>query len=300
MRLKWIAVLAVALLAVQVSAEEPIVLKTQKDQISYAVGVDLARSLRSSRVELELRDLAAGLKDEFSGEKLLMTEEQFWAAMTVFQNEMAREEVAVKRIGPDVSYAIGVDAARKFKWQGVELDLDLLVKGLRDVLSGEKLLMTESKLRISMNLFQKEVSQKRNRGRMMLTRDRENNRKEGDAFLVANKTKEGVLTLPSGLQYRVLKEGAGKKPAEADTVEVNYRGTLIDGTEFDNSYKRGNPGSFQVDKVIRGWTEALLLMKEGSKWQLFIPPELGYGERGTGPIPPSSTLIFEIELVSVK
>ena len=106
--------------------------------------------------------------------------------------------------------------------------------------------------------------------------------------------------MPSGLQYKILKEGDGKQPAEADTVEINYRGTLIDGTEFDSSYKRGKPGSFQVDKGIRGWTEALLLMKEGSKWQLFIPPELGYGERGAGPIPPNSTLIFEIELISVK
>ena len=252
MRLKWIAVLAVGLLAVQVSAGEPIVLKTQKDQISYAVGVDLARTLRSSRVELELRDLATGLKDVFSGGKLLITEEEFRAAMAVFQNEMAREEVAVKRMTPDVSYAIGVDAARKFKWQGVELDVDFLIKGLRDVLSGEKLLMTESKLRISMNLFQREVSQKRNQGRMMLTRGRENNGKEGDAFLAANKTKEGVVTLPSGLQYKILKEGDGKQPAEADTVEINYRGTLIDGTEFDSSYKEGSREAFRWIKAFAG------------------------------------------------
>jgi FKBP-type peptidyl-prolyl cis-trans isomerase FklB len=128
----------------------------------------------------------------------------------------------------------------------------------------------------------------------------ERNLAAGKAFLEENKKKEGVKTLPSGLQYKVLAEGSGKIPKASDNVTVNYKGTLINGTEFDSSYKRGKPTTFQVDKVIRGWTEALQLMKEGSKWQLFIPLELGYGERGAEPVPPNSVLIFEVELISVK
>jgi FKBP-type peptidyl-prolyl cis-trans isomerase FklB len=117
---------------------------------------------------------------------------------------------------------------------------------------------------------------------------------------VENQKKEGIKTLPSGLQYKILTEGSGKTPKAEDTVTVHYKGTLIGGAEFDSSYKRGQPATFQVKGVIKGWTEALQLMKEGAKWQLFIPPELGYGERGAGPISPNSTLIFEVELISVK
>jgi len=128
----------------------------------------------------------------------------------------------------------------------------------------------------------------------------EKNKKEGEAFLAENKKKEGVKTLPSGLQYRVIKEGTGKSPKAADTVVCNYRGTLIDGTEFDSSYKRGEPATFPLNQIIPGWTEALQLMKEGAKWQLFIPANLAYGEQSTGIIGPNSVLIFEIELISVK
>jgi FKBP-type peptidyl-prolyl cis-trans isomerase FklB len=126
-------------------------------------------------------------------------------------------------------------------------------------------------------------------------------RKEGDAFLAANKTKEGVVTLPSGLQYKILTEGKGPKPTASDTVTCNYRGTLINGTEFDSSYKAGNPVSFPVSGVIKGWTEALQLMPVGSKWQLFIPADMAYGDRGAGAdIGPGETLIFEVELVSIE
>jgi FKBP-type peptidyl-prolyl cis-trans isomerase len=126
------------------------------------------------------------------------------------------------------------------------------------------------------------------------------NKEQGAEFLAKNKTKEGVVTLPSGLQYKTLKEGNGKKPGLEDTVVCNYVGTLVDGTEFDSSYKRNQPVAFPVKGVIKGWTEALQLMPVGSKWQLFIPPELAYGAQGTGPIAPESTLIFEVELLSIK
>jgi FKBP-type peptidyl-prolyl cis-trans isomerase FklB len=129
----------------------------------------------------------------------------------------------------------------------------------------------------------------------------EPNKKAGDAFLAANKTKEGVVTLPSGLQYKILKEGTGPKPTPSDSVVCNYRGTLIDGKEFDSSYKRGQPATFPVGQVIKGWTEALQLMPVGSKWELFVPPDLAYGDRGAGPdIGPGATLIFEVELISIK
>ena len=128
----------------------------------------------------------------------------------------------------------------------------------------------------------------------------EKNKKEGEVFLAGNKKKEGVVTLPSGLQYKVIKNGNGKKPKLTDTVTTQYKGTLIDGTEFDSSYKRGQPASFQVNGVVAGWTEALQRMEEGAKWQLFVPAQLAYGERGAGPIGPHATLIFEIELISVQ
>jgi FKBP-type peptidyl-prolyl cis-trans isomerase FklB len=296
--IKWIAVLGVGLLAAQGSAEETIVLK---DQMSYAVGADMARNFKWQGVELELDHLVTGLRDVFSGEKLLMTDEDLRQAMKAYQNEMNRKDVEAKRMAPNVSYAVGADAARNLKRQGVELDLDLLVKGLRDVFSGAKLLMPDSELRRSVNLYQNEVRQNRTRARTMLARGGRNSGKEGEVFLAANKTKEGVVTLPSGLQYKILKEGDGRKPTEADTVEVNYRGTLIDGTEFDSSYRAGKPANFKLAEVIPGWKEALRLMPVGSKWQIYVPPALTSGPRAAAMvIPPNQALIYEVELLAIK
>ncbi|MCK9418960.1 MAG: FKBP-type peptidyl-prolyl cis-trans isomerase [Nitrospirae bacterium] len=150
-----------------------------------------------------------------------------------------------------------------------------------------------------MEKFQENLVIKQHQRDQALT---EKNKKEGEAFLEKNKTREGVKTLPSGLQYKVITEGKGKSPRERDTVTVHYRGTLIDGKEFDSSYKRGQPETFHMDGMITGWAEALQLMKEGSKWQLVIPSDLAYGEAGsdTGSIGPNAVLIFEIELISVK
>jgi FKBP-type peptidyl-prolyl cis-trans isomerase FklB len=197
-----------------------------------------------------------------------------------------------------VSYGIGVDVARNFMRLGIEFDVDILVKGLRDTLSGGKLLMTEDDLRATMNAYQSELREKMLQAMQVAA---EANKKTGDAFLAENKTKEGVVTLPSGLQYKILKAGEGRKPTDTDTVECNYRGILINGTEFDSSYRTGKPAIFKVTGVIPGWVEALKLMPTGSKWQLFIPPQLAYGERGAGrDIGPNATLIFELELLAVK
>ncbi len=210
----------------------------------------------------------------------------------------AEETPVLKTQKQKVSYGIGVDIARNFKRQGIELDVDLVIRGLKDGLSGEKLLMPEEDLRNLLTAFQSELSR---RQLLALKKAAEENNKKGEAFLAENKTKEGVVALPSGLQYKILKAGDGKKPTEADTVVCHYRNTLIDGTELDSSYRDGKPTTFKLTEIIPGWREALQLMPVGSKWQLFIPPHLAYGERGAGGrIGPNQTLIFEVELTAIK
>jgi FKBP-type peptidyl-prolyl cis-trans isomerase len=228
MMLKWMALLGVVILAAQVTAEETPVLKTQKEKVSYGIGVDLIKNI---------------------------------------------------------------------KQQGVEIDMDALMKGIKDTFAGEKLLMTEKDLRTTMNAFQTDMRRKQRANRIAAA----DYKKEGEAFLAENKTKEGVVALPSGLQYKILKAGEGKKPTDADTVECHYRGTLINGSAFDSSDLSGQPATLEVKGLIPGWREALKLMPVGSKWQLFIPPQLAYGERGEGSlIGPNSTLIFEVELLTIK
>jgi FKBP-type peptidyl-prolyl cis-trans isomerase FklB len=210
----------------------------------------------------------------------------------------AADNITLKSKKDKESYAIGMDIGKKFKSQSMDIDPDVFVKGIKDVLSGNKPLLTDKEVDEVMTNFRQDMMAKQTARTKELG---EKNKKEGDAFLAENKKKDGVVTLPSGLQYKIIQDGDGVKPKPSDTVTVNYRGTLIDGTEFDSSYKRGQPASFKVTGVIAGWTEALQLMKAGSKWQLFIPSNLAYGERGAGrDITPNATLIFEVELISVQ
>jgi FKBP-type peptidyl-prolyl cis-trans isomerase FklB len=195
------------------------------------------------------------------------------------------------------SYSLGYQFGQGAKSQGLDINVELYASGIRDALAGSKPQLSEQEIRQTVSELQKRFVAAREKAIKEMSAK---NLAAGKAFLEENKKKEGVKTLPSGLQYKVLTEGSGKTPKAADNVTVNYKGTLINGAEFDNSYKRGQPATFKPNGVIKGWTEALQLMKEGSKWQLFIPPELGYGERGAGPVPPNSTLIFEVELISVK
>ena len=196
------------------------------------------------------------------------------------------------------SYALGENLGLSMKRQEVDIDPDLVALGLKDVLAGRKPAMTDDEAKAALMQLQAKV---RENMEAKIKAMGAANKQAGDAFLAANKSKEGVVTLPSGLEYKILKEGTGPKPTANDTVECNYRGTTIDGKEFDSSYKRGEPASFPVSGVIKGWTEALQLMPVGSKWQLFVPSNLAYGERGAGgDIPPNSTLIFEVELLSIK
>jgi FKBP-type peptidyl-prolyl cis-trans isomerase FklB len=197
-----------------------------------------------------------------------------------------------------VSYAMGMNFGTGFRKQSIDIDPAILARGIRDALSNGKTLLTEDEARAILTQLQSDIRKKQQEAALQLG---EANKKQGLAFLEANKTKEGVVVLPSGLQYKVLQEGTGPKPTAADQVVCNYRGTLLDGTEFDSSYKRGQPATFPVTGVIKGWTEALQLMPVGSKWQLFVPAELAYADRGAGPqIGPNATLIFEVELVSIK
>jgi len=210
----------------------------------------------------------------------------------------AEENLVLKNQKDRASYIIGMEIGKTFKKQSIDIDADILTRGIKDAISGEKPLLTEQEIQETMAAFQKEAMAKQVELAKALG---EKNKREGEAFLVKNKEKEGVKTLSSGLQVLVIKSGTGKKPNINDSVTTHYRGTLIDGTEFDSSYKRGQPVTFPVSGVIAGWTEALQLMEEGAKWQLFIPPNLAYGERGTGDvIGPNATLIFEIELISIQ
>jgi FKBP-type peptidyl-prolyl cis-trans isomerase FklB len=178
----------------------------------------------------------------------------------------------------------------------IDVNADLYFKGMKDALSGGSILLTEQEIKSTIMSMQKDLQAKQQE---KMKAQGEKGKKEGDAFLAENKKKEGVKTLPSGLQYKVITEGKGKSPKDTDTVTVHYKGTLIDGTEFDSSYKRSEPASFPVNGVIKGWTEALQLMKEGAKWQLFIPANLAYGESGRPSIPANSVLIFEVELIKI-
>ena len=185
-----------------------------------------------------------------------------------------------------------------FKKQSVPVDPNILARGIKDALAGGKTALTEDQARATLMEVQTEMRKKQQEEMQAAG---EASKKEGAAFLAANKSKDGVVTLPSGLQYKILTQGTGPKPTASDSVVCNYRGTLINGTEFDSSYKRGEPATFPVNGVIKGWTEALQLMPVGSKWQLFVPSDLAYGERSPAPeIGPDSTLIFEVELLSIQ
>jgi FKBP-type peptidyl-prolyl cis-trans isomerase FklB len=207
----------------------PLVLKTQKDKVSYAIGLNIGKSFRKDSVDVNSLIFARGVKDAITGAKPLLTDDELKAALTELQAELKKHQDDAARVAGDT------------------------------------------------------------------------NQKAGETFLAENKTKDGVVALPSGLQYKIITAGTGPRPAETDSVVCNYRGTLLDGTEFDSSSKRGQPATFPVNGVIKGWTEALQLMPVGSKWQLFVPADLAYGARGAGgEIGPNATLVFEVELISIQ
>ena len=230
MRPQWMmAGLGLVLFALGLNAQDASPLKTPKDKTSYALGVAVGKSFQSQGVDADPNVIAQGLKDAFTGGKLLITDDEFRSLMTAFQNSMNEKQAAVKAAQAD------------------------------------------------------------------------GNKKAGEAFLAENGKKDGVVTLPSGLQYKIITAGTGAKPTDADTVTCQYRGTLLDGTEFDSTYKNGQPAIIEVGRVIPGFKEALKLMPVGSKFQFFIPADQAYGERGAGNvIGPNAALIFEVELMSIQ
>ncbi len=192
------------------------------------------------------------------------------------------------------SYTFGYQVGARLKGQAQDMNAAIFARGVQDGMSGATPALTEEEMTTVARKYQEQVMQKRQAVA-------EENRKRGEAYLAGNRKKPGVRVLESGVQYKVIREGSGKSPKPTDTVTVNYRGTLINGTEFDSSYKRGQPATFPVNGVIPGWQQVLPLMKEGAKWEVVIPPNAAYGERGAGPlIGPNETLLFEIELLSVK
>ncbi len=233
--MRWVLIIAVALVSMIATAQETVPPSTQKDKISYSMGVDLGKQLRKSSVDVDPAIFEQGLKDGLAGGKTLLTDEEIHKVLLDFGAEMKRKEF--------------------YKRRG-DLDSDV-----------------EAKILAS------------------------DNARKGDAFLAANKKKDGVVVLPSGLQYKVLKAAAGKKPTDDDTVVFHYRGTFIDGKEFDST---GKPVTRAVKSVLPGWKEALKLMPVGSKYQFFIPPNLAYGAEGATGIGPNATLIFEVELLEIK
>lgn len=206
--------------------------------------------------------------------------------------------LALKTPKDKASYAIGLNIGKSLHRDAIDVDPALVSRGIKDAFSGGKVALTDEEVKTALTALQTEMRAKQEQ-KMQHVGDA--NKKSGDEFLAANKSKDGVVTLPSGLQYKILKDGTGPKPTTTDSVVVNYKGTLIDNTEFDSSYKRGEPATIPVSGVIKGWTEALQLMPVGSKWQLFIPADLAYGPRGpSAEIGPNSTLVFEVELLSIQ
>ena len=289
-RLAMAVCAAVAFSGAAYAADAP-ELKGDKERISYSVGSGLGWKLKRESVEVDPDMLVKGLKDSYGGGKTLFTEDEVRKTLTDFKKKSKVDK-------EKISYSVGSGLGWKLLRESVEVDPDMLAKGLKDSYGGGKTLLTEEEVRKTLADFQQKQFPKQAETMRILA---EKNKADGEKFLSENAKKEGVKTLPSGLQYKEITPGKGKSPKDTDSVTTNYRGTLIDGTEFGSSYKRGQPASFPVSGEIPGLTEALQLMKEGGKWQLFVPSNLAYGEGGKGrEIGPNATLIFEVELISVK
>jgi FKBP-type peptidyl-prolyl cis-trans isomerase FklB len=221
--------------------------------------------------------------------------------VTVVSSACAGDDATLKSDKDKISYTIGYQIGQSMKRDGLEIETSVVKKAMDDAMNDKQPALSTQEMQAAM-LAQRERQQKqRERQQKQRQAKAETNLKAGNAFLDKNKKKKGVIALPSGLQYRILKKGNGGKPKPTDTVSVHYRGTLINGEEFDSSYKRGEPATFRANGVIKGWQEALQLMPTGSKWQIFVPAELGYGSHGAGAsIGPNATLIFEIELLEIQ
>lgn len=285
------------------------VLAGERDKVSYMVGLDVARSLEAIKGDIDMAAFERAVQNAFQGnEPLLQEAEAREVGQALMQVVAARRGQAVPGQAPGadpkapakdkVGYLVGADVGRSLAPIKDELDLAVVTQALRTALAGGTPLLDESEANSVRSTFSQRI-QARLQAEMAARGGK--NKTEGEAFLAKNKQVKGVFTTPSGLQYMVLRQGAGQRPKVTDNVRVNYRGTLLDGTVFDSSYDRGQPAEFPLGGVIAGWQEGLGLMPIGAKYRLWIPGELGYGPRGTpdGSIGPNATLIFDVELLDI-
>jgi len=304
-----IALTAALVAAATVPAcQAPKVPTTDTEKYSYGIGVKVAESLVTAKFQAKPELVARGVKDATSGSKTLLSDTESQDAIRTYAmthqgganpEDKPDPKSELKTLLEKFSYSVGMSVASKLKSQSVVLDVDMFCRGFEDKFGGKKAALSDADITTALNKLTADVQ-----GRMIkqMQEQAAKNEKEGAAFLAKNKLNKGVVTLPSGLQYTIVKAGTGPKPKATDTVVCKYRGTLIDGTLFDESAKHGGTVEFMVQGVIPGWTEALKLMPTGSKWKLFIPGKLAYGLNPPpgGAIGPNSTLLFDIELVSIK
>ena len=288
-------------------AQEKTALATDRDKVSYMAGMDVARSIAAAAPDMDDAAFERALRNGMAGNKPLLGEQEAQAtARALFAAIAARKGQppgAVPAATPGLSrekvgLLVGADVGRSLAPVASEIDIPVFMQALHVVLQGGTPLLSEAEANAVRAAFTERVQAKM---QAQVAQAGARNQAEGDAFLAKNKTVKGVHVTPSGLQYMVLRQGAGQRPLPTDRVRVNYRGTLLDGTEFDSSYARGEAAEFGLDQVIRGWTEGVGLMPVGSKYRFWIPASLGYGARGTpgGPIPPNATLTFDVELMAI-
>jgi FKBP-type peptidyl-prolyl cis-trans isomerase FkpA len=288
------------------SAQDRAHLDSDRDKASYMVGMDVGKSLAPVAPDLDLAALQRAIRNAMDGHEPLIAQDK---APGVAQALMARVAsragqapagAPVPAVAKDqAGYLVGADVGRRLQPIAEELDVAVMMQGLRASLSGARPLLDDAEANAVRTAFSERISSKMQARAADLGRK---NAAEGEAFLAKNKLQKGVFSTSSGLQYMVLRQGSGQRPGPHDRVRVNYRGTLLDGTEFDSSYAGGQPAEFPLDRVIPGWTEGLGMMPVGSKYRFWIPGALGYGEQGTpdGPIGPNATLVFDVELLSIQ
>jgi FKBP-type peptidyl-prolyl cis-trans isomerase FkpA len=308
--LRGVAALAIGIAATSaVVAQDKTVLASERDKVSYMVGMDVARSLEPVKGDIDLAAFERAVRNAFAGGKPLLDEAQTQAvgqalvqALAVRRGQtppgQAPGTPAAVPAKDKVGLLVGADVGRSLEPVKAELDLPVFMQALRTTLTGGKALMDDAQATAVREAFSQKVQSRLQADAAALG---ERNKADGAKFLAANRTRKGVFSTPSGLQYMVLRQGAGKRPVRSDKVRVNYRGTLLDGTAFDDSYERGQPAEFPLGGVIAGWQEGLALMPVGAKYRFWIPGELGYGTNGTpgGPIGPNAVLVFDVELLGI-
>lgn len=303
---------AIALTSAAAIAQDKTVLTTEREKNSYMVGADVARSIGPIAADMDIAAFRRSIENVFATGKSLLPEAETPAvgqalmARIAARNGQAPEGAAVPDVSKEkVGYLVGGDVGRSLAPIKAELDVAVLVQAVRTSLAKEPLLLSEAELVAIGKAFGEKMQaadqQRQSQAQQAAAAVGARNREEGPAFLATNKSQKGVFSTPSGLQYMVLRQGSGARPTINDRVRVHYKGTLLDGTEFDSSYGRGQPTEFGLGQVIAGWTEGLGLMPVGGKYRFWIPSELAYGPRGTpgGPIGPDATLVFDVELLEI-